>query len=690
MGRQAHRRVRQLVAAILVAACGSPPGATPIDAGSDAATGPIDAATLADAALPDAAPAPDAHPDNPLGIALVDVTDGLGAVYLGGRSADDTWGVGSGVTLADVDGDGHLDVLLARIDDPASGRPGGPAALLRGGPGGLTALAEDPAFAARFAGLRVHAMAAADYDADGDIDVFAGVEGADVLLVNDGTGAFTDATGLAGVGGPADDITVGAIWADVNADGLLDLYVLSHTGTNPPSAAPGNANRLYLNAGGGEMVDVSSTSGAAGDGSSQAAAIADLDGDGALEIYVANDQFAVDGNLGLSDSGLDEDALYDPVAFDDQGRPTFVDRAASAGVGGPRSSMGVALIDLDRDGFDDVYVSDWGTNHVQVWQPASSTYDTDSGLWGLALHDSGPEFLYVSWSARFVDLDRDGLEEAFVVNGAVTEPIGCDSQRQLDALLRRPATGPPFVDVTGLVGLPSAQLCPMPAGVPIQGRGAAFGDLDGDGDDDLVVSPYVEAYRFYRNDTPADAGHFVRVRLRGTVSSPDPVGARVRATLPGGDKRARTLYGGGDTHSQSDRVVELGLGEHDTVEDARVTWPSGLSQRIDGRSEFAIDAPFEVVEPDWLRVSARVVDPADPVPILTYEPVDTAGEPLGPAGAGRTVAVARSDGTATAVVDNGDGTYTAALPHPGAARTTVLLVTVDGALQRPRLTVRYR
>jgi hypothetical protein len=633
----------------------------------------------------------DAGSGNPYGIALVDVTATLPALYYGGRMSPDLWGVGSGVALADVDGDGDLDVILARLDDPASGRPGGPPTLLKNdGPAGeLAAFVEDASFAAAVANRKTHAAAVGDFDRDGDVDVFLGANGVDTLLVNDGAGGFTDVTAAAGVAGRDDDITVGALWADVNTDGLLDLFVVDHTAVAPPASHPANANRLHLGRGDGTFEDVSVAAGVAGDGAIQAALAADLDGDGDLEIYVANDRFAIDGELEIPDLTLDADGYLDPVAFDDAGRPLYTDRAAAYGVAGPRSSMGIALGDLDGDGADDLYVTDWGANHPQIWSPALAGYVVDDGAWGLAVRDHAGDTLLVSWGTRFVDLDRDGQVEAFVVNGSISEPLGCDTQRQLDVVLRQPAFGAGFVDITASVGLPYSFACPAPADTPLAGRGLAVGDLDGDGDDDLVVSGFVEPYRFYRNDTPALARPRLRVRLRGTVSAPDPIGAVLRVTLPDGQKLHRTLYAGGDTHSQSARVLEIGSDGADAVTSAFVLWPSGLEQRIDALPGFSLAAELSLVEPEWLALSARTAIATDPAPALTYAPVDATGAPLGPAGSGKAVVVTRSDGVAVTVVDDGDGTYSATLPHPSSARVTVLLVTVDGAPLRPHLAVTY-
>lgn len=701
-------------ALLLVLACSGPPGASNPDAGAaDAAAAdaaPIDAAGD-DAAPLDAAaddgpgdagavdgPAIDAGPDhNPYDITLTEITGAWPALFAGGRIDPDPWGVGSGAAIGDVDGDGDLDVVLARCDVPG----GGPSVLLRQvGPDIEFADFEiDAAFGAALAGSCAHAPALGDYDRDGDLDLFLGMNGGDRLYRNDGAGVFTDVTASAGVAGPtgapeggqvstaASDLTTGAVWADVNSDGLLDLHVLGHVVTLPPAYNDMIRNRLYLNRGGGSFEEVGVAAGAAGFGSSQAALIADLDGDGDLEIYVANDRFAINGSGG--NQSLQPDAWLDPIAFDGSGVPTYADRAAAHSVDGPRSSMGVALTDLNGDGTDDLYVTDWGPNHLQVWIPGLGLYADVALAWKLALKRNLLNYYNVSWGARFVDLDRDGAVELVLINGAVSDAVNCQAWSQLDRFLRRRDDDSSFADITAAVGLPDAYDCPPENGEPAGGRGVVVGDLDGDGDDDLVVAPYIENYRVYRNDTPSLGRHRVRVAPVGTVSAPTPIGLVLEVQRLDGTTVRRTLHGGGDTHGQSATVLEAGLGEDTFLLAATLHWPSGYRQRLDLAPDFVLDATMTIAEPEWLALSARIAGPGD-TPILTYRPVSQSGAFLGAVAAGRTVTVTRSDGVAAAVVDHGDGVYSAALPHPGSARTTVITVADDGVPHRIRPAISYQ
>lgn len=650
-----------------------PPDAALSDAAPDAS--PADAPP--DAAPPDAPPdaGPDAYvdPQNPYGILVTDITPlSFLEPYTGGSLDEDTWGIGSGAAVGDLNGDGALDLVLARIDNPLSVYPGGPPELLINDDDGLAHFTPMPAFADLVAGALAHSATLGDYDADGDLDVFIGASGPDFLLQNDGTGQFTDVTAAAGVAGADGDDTVGALFADVNHDGMLDLYVSDndHDDADPPELA----NRLYLNLADGTFADVSIAAMADVQGRTHTAAAFDLSGTGQLDLYVAND-------------GAPEDAWLRPVLFDDQGVPGYEDVAGPRGVVDLRASMGIGIADLDGDTTPDFYISDWGENDVYVNPTPGGPVTLETALYGLGVETDPFGILQISWSVRFVDLDRDGNLEVLVVTGGVTDLRNCFHYHQLDWFLRRASATGAFEEITAKVGLPSTPVCTLGVN-PINGRGAVWGDLDGDGDDDVVITPFIEEYRVYRNDTPW-ANHVVRVRLVGTVSSPDPIGATLLVTRVDGRVEARFRYAGGDTYSQSDSVLEVGLGSAGATGEVLIRWPSGITQRIDGLPGFALDTTVTVVEPNWLAASPRVVEPGDPPAELVYTVVGPTGAPLGPAGAGRVVTCSRSDGLACDVADRGDGTYAASLPHPGVARRTVVTVVADGLTLPPRPAITF-
>ncbi len=656
-----------------------------------------DLAQPRDLAAPDLAPPPD--PANPWGIRLTDVTvRALGGLIRGGRTQVNGWGVGSGAAIGDLDGDGRPDLILARNDDPTSDKPGGPTLFLRnvdslGGFGPRFSV--DPDFSALTARRLVHGVALGDYDRDGDLDVFLAAEGLDLLLRNDGRGHFTDVTAEAGVGGLFADISVSAAFADVNHDGLLDLYVVNYNVVLGIPSAMG-AKRLYLNLGDGTFADVSIAAGADNPaGSSWIAAIFDFDGNGDNAIYVGNDRFSTNGMLSQNNPAPAPDAWLRLASIDDQGIPRFTDVTAERGAVANRSSMGISVADVDGDLTPDLYISDIGRKTLYLNRTPGGPVTEAAAMFNVAAGDDGFGDPMVTWGTHFCDLDRDGLLELFLVNGKIAQQQDvCFMYRMVPWYLREPSPGAPFASITNsaLTGwwIPAC-LTEFEKGDPDRddNRAPVMGDLDGDGDDDFVITGQEQPFFVYRNDTP-QVHHALRLRLLGTVSSPDPVGATVIVTRLDGRKAAGFRVVGGETQSQSDGVIALGLGDDAAVARVDVQWPSGLAQRVDQLPGFALDQTVTVVEPAWLTVEPRVVQPGDPPAQLVYRPVDGAGAPLGKAGAGRAVTCTRSDGVAVAVTDRGDGSYTAPLPHPGVTRRTVVTLSVGGVGQRPRPMIGFR
>lgn len=645
-----------------------------------------DAGPGIDGAPPDAV-WPDAAEGNPWRIRFVERTEETTSTVWPGLSSADRWGVGSGALIADLDGDGDRDVFLARIDDPSSGRLGGPSLLLwnRGG-APWPRFQPDLDVAGMFAGIRAHGVAGGDVDRDGDVDVFVACEGADKLLVNQGGGVFVEQAVAAGVDGPNDDVSVAALFADLNGDGVLDLFVTNHTTVNPPLPTPAADDLLYLNRGDGAFDDVSALAGVDDDGAGHVSVAADLGGTGALDLVIANDRFAVDGVSGRPDD-YPPDAWYVRTSLDDQGVPRFGDVATTRGIVALRSTMGIAVHDVDGDLTPDLYVTDWGDKELYLnptpgGAVVSAAADYDLGE---RLH-LGTVTVQVSWGTRFLDLDRDGFDEVALVNGTVSEALTCEARKQVDVYLRQASAGGRFDDITATVGWPPGPLCGAAATGPNAGRGLFVGDLDGDGDDDLMVAGYGEPARTFENATP-HVFHAVRARLVGTVSAVDPIGARLILTRTGGARVARFRVAGGDTNGQSDGVLEVGLGAATTFEAAAITWPSGLVQDVGAR--LAADTTVTITEPRWMTLEPRVLTGAASAS-FEYRPVDARGAFLGVAGAGRTVTVTRSDGVPVVVVPSADGRYAATITAPAAARAVVLTVTVDGVTLPPRPRVVFR
>jgi hypothetical protein len=585
------------------------------------------------------------------------------------------------VALADLDGDGRPDLVLAAGNDPDSPYQGiGSGLAWNTGAEGEIGFVVDPMVTQPLAGVIGIGVALGDYDADGDLDVFIAAKGPNRLLRNDGARTFTDVTIESGVGGDEDAISASAVFADLDADGLLDLYVSNFVDPIDMTSRIPEPNALYLNRGDGRFDEVAALAHADLPGANFVTAVVDREGDGRVELYVTTDRYFEDGNTG--DAFL---VLAEPLG---EGPPVFRNARAELGLApaGTSSSMGVAVIDLNEDGLEDFLVTDIAGNDLYLSR-ADGTYEEATDAWGLSLpfvEDYGI-VPYVGWGARFLDLDRDGGPELFVVDGFMDVSVEERFLENQQDLFFRSERGQPFEEIHAEVGLPAS---PDDDAWP-GGRGLVVGDLDGDDDDDFVISPFLGAYRVFRNDTPRE-NHVVRVALRGTASSPFPTGARLAVTVREGDVRSRSLVAGGSVHSDDRRPLVVGLSDVRRVERVDVLWPSGVTQRIDRRPEFAIDRTVTIEEPRWYALSARTASSSDAPPELVVTLFDDEGTPLGTSGSGRSVIVTRSDALPVDVVDRGDGTYAASLPHPGVARRVRLTIAVDGTVFRTHPAIVFR
>ena len=485
--------------------------------------------------------------------------------------------MGPGLALFDYDGDGDLDILQLRAPPPGDRRAPAPNRLWRQEPDGrfvdVSAASglDDPGFA--------QGVAVADVDDDGDLDVYLSNFGPDAFYLNDGDGTFSERTAAAGFGGDA--WSSSAAFCDYDRDGDLDLYVAHYLrldyqrACRSPSGAAdycgpqlfdGVPDTLYRNEGGGRFTDASATAGISNaDGGKRAKGLgvvcADLTGDDRVDFYVANDGEA--NQLWVSD-----------------GRGRFTEQAMVRGVavnrrGNPEASMGLALGDVDGDGRFDLYMTHLALENNTLYVGGAQRLYADRTLEsGLAAFD----LPFTGFGCELADFDHDGDLDLAVVNGRVRrdparsggagEPFW-PRYAETNLLLVNDGTGS-FAD-GGAVAASFASTREV-------SRGLAAGDLDRDGDLDLVLSNVDGSMRIYRNDLPTTGNHWLVVRA---MTGPrDAVGAIV--TLHASDRRwVRPILSGSSYLSSSEPVAHFGLGAADRVDRVEVVWPDGSRESFD-------------------------------------------------------------------------------------------------------------
>ncbi len=380
---------------------------------------------------------------------------------------------------------------------------------------------------------------------------------------------------------------MGAAWLDYDNDGDLDLFVVNYLdwspennkvcGTEgkrlscPPTDYPGLPNHLYRNEGAGRFTDVSGSTGiGAHVGKGMSVAVADADGDGFVDVFVANDQ------------------TRHFLFRNEEGR-TFVEAGVEAGVaytedGVPVSGMGTDFRDIDQDGRPDIFLTALSGYSFPFY------LNTPEGFFVPSSHAAGLGFATVlmgGWGTGAYDLDNDGYKDLFSANAHVSENIDFymhHRYRQPNAVFQGGASGR-FRDVTAGAGAAMQRARAH--------RGCAFGDLDGDGRVDVVVSVIGEPAEVLYNVTEG-AGHWLVLRLEGTKSNRDGLGATVKLTGESG----RVQYNHATTAvgyaSSSDKRVYFGLGADRTAREIEIRWPSGRRQVL---RNVSADRLLEVEEP---------------------------------------------------------------------------------------------
>jgi hypothetical protein len=453
---------------------------------------------------------------------------------------------GGGLAVVDLDGDGLPEIVAGR-------RTGGLALFHNLGSMRFQEVAAS--VSGLDAGLVITAIAAADLDNDGDRDLVLASAGVAYVMANQGDGTFREIARLESSG-----TTEHILPVDLDGDGLLDLYFSNYDS----SSIAASQNRLYMNRGGLQFA----FAGEMGAGMSWSATAFDFDGDGDQDLYVANDTLLADFGRPVatspSTSYLPVDLLLRNDGPGPDGVPRFTNLAADMGLAKPRSSMGGLLGDFDDDGVLDLYVPDYGAKKLFLRDPAGGFVESAArlGVNGIVRTNTtcGPgtedeDCLLLSWSAALSDFDLDGYDELLVVNG--------------ETELGRP---PPVLLFARGPELPYHEVSPDID--CLDARGLVVTDLDGDGDQDVVISQKEGPLMIYKNLGRPAPGMWLRVELHGQASNREGVGAVVTVHMAGGRTQTRVIGAGGIIHSASPAEAFFGLGR-DGVETVEVQWPSG-------------------------------------------------------------------------------------------------------------------
>jgi enediyne biosynthesis protein E4 len=505
--------------------------------------------------------------------------------------------MGAGVALFDYDEDGDLDVFFVQgrpaFTEATTGsllaRAAGPSCklfrndLTVGRDGKRSVHFTDVTEKAGLA-LRAYGMGAAvgDYDNDGHLDLFVTGFGAASLFHNNGNGTFTDVTSAAGVADPL--WSTSAAFVDYDRDGLLDLFVAHYLDFSiagnkvchdavgardycSPRAYQPVPSRLYHNDGNGRFTDVTARAGVSkAFGAGLGVATGDYNEDGWPDLYVAND--ATPNQLWINQRN---------GTFTDEG---LLSGAALNASGNPEGSMGIASGDFNLDGHEDLFVTNIvGETFAMYVNDGHAVFDDARAATGLAALTAP----YTGFGTDWFDYDNDGLLDLFVANGAVNI---VESQRGQPLPFRMPNqlfhnAGGRFVDA-GAAGGPAFQR----AGI---GRGAAFGDLDNDGDADIVVTNNAGPALLLLNQTIENGGanHWLTVDARQDTWNRFAYGAWIGVERPGAPTQWRRVRTDGSYLSASDTRVHFGLGAT-RASAVVVQWPDGVRERFDRVASDAI------------------------------------------------------------------------------------------------------
>jgi hypothetical protein len=491
--------------------------------------------------------------------------------------------VGAGCAFFDYDNDGWMDIYLVNSGPSDFYTPTTTLknALYRNNHDGTFTDVTDRAGVA--GGRFGMGIAAGDYDGDGWQDLYVTAYGRNILYHNTGKGTFTDATERAGLAAPG--WSTCAVWFDYDNDGRLDLFVSSFVFFDKsqnvlctdkegsrryycvPRLFKPQPSRLFHNNGDGTFADVSKQSGIADSpGKSFGAIATDVNNDGLMDLFVANDTMPNFLFVNQGGGKFEEQGLAAGVAYSESGKP--------------RSGMGVDACDYDGNGWQDLFVANIDQEFFSLYRNGGDlTFTDEPGEIGPATQ------LLSGWGLKFFDADLDGDPDLFLVNGHPDDLIEMRAARvkYKEPLLFFENTGRGFRNVSAQAGAVFAR--------DFSGRGMSVGDYDNDGDADLLISNNGEAPLLLRNDG-GNRNNWLGLQLVSKASNPAAVGALI-TWQAGGVKRTRLKTGGGSYLASHDPREVLGLGSATKLDSLEIRWPSG---KIDKLSNLPVNAYIKVIE----------------------------------------------------------------------------------------------
>ena len=478
--------------------------------------------------------------------------------------------VGAGCAFFDYDNDGWMDLYLVNSGPSDFYSPTVPlknALYHNNRDGTFTDVTDKAGVAGGTFGMGV---AAADYDGDGWIDIYVTSYGRNLLYRNNGNGSFTDVTDRAGVAAPG--WSTCAVWFDYDNDGKLDLFVASFVYFDRtqhllcvdktltqnyyciPRIFKPRPSHLFHNNGNGTFTDVSKESGIADSpGKSFGAVATDVNNDGLMDLFVANDTMPNFLFINTGGGKFEEEGLAAGVAYSENGKP--------------RSGMGVDAADYDNDGWQDLFVANIDQEFFSLYHNKKELIFTDqSGEIAPATQ------LLSGWGLKFFDYDNDGDADLFLVNGHPDDMVETKSSRvkYREPLLLFENNGSTYRNVSLQAGAVFAR--------DFSGRGMAVGDIDNDGDLDVLISNNGGPPLLLRNEG-GSRNNWLGLQLNATRSNPASAGALI-TWQAGGVRRSRLKTAGGSYLASHDPREVLGLGSAAKVDSVEIRWPSGKVDKL--------------------------------------------------------------------------------------------------------------